>query len=84
MKKERTLLLMVVIVTLTSCAGMQTVSQYNGIAPEKVDVNGKCFQIYLKTFSQSAYVDECPMAAIGKAYLEGATFGIIGPVRSRV
>ena len=56
---------------------MDTVSQYSSIKAEKVDVDGKCFSVQLKSGNQSALVDECPAAAASKAFVEGLTFGIV-------
>lgn len=56
---------------------MDTVSQYNSIKAEKVDVGGKCFSVQLKSGNQSALVDECPAAAASKAFVEGLTWGIV-------
>lgn len=77
MKLKNISLLILSSVFLISCAGIETVSQYNNSPVKKVDVNGKCFQVFLKTSTNSAYVDECPAASFAKSYIEGLTLGIV-------
>lgn len=77
MNIKNTSLLIFSLVILVGCAGMDTVSQYNSIKAEKVDVDGKCFSVQLKSGNQSALVDECPAAAASKAFVEGLTWGIV-------
>lgn len=77
MKLKNISLLLLSSVFLISCAGMSTVSQYNNSPEKKVEVNGKCFQIYLKTSTNSAYINECPAASFAKSYFEGLTLGIV-------
>jgi len=77
MKLKNISLLVLSSVLLIGCAGISTVSQYNETPAEKVDVNGKCFQVSLKPSIQSAYIDECPGAAFAKSYFEGLTLGIV-------
>ena len=77
MKLKNNLALIFSVVFLVGCAGMDTVSQYSSIKAEKVDVDGKCFSVQLKSGNQSALVDECPVAAASKAFFEGLTYGIV-------
>ena len=77
MKLKNISLIILSSVFLISCAGIDTVSQYNNSPVKKVDVNGKCFQVFLKTSTNSAYVDECPAASFAKSYFEGMTLGIV-------
>ena len=77
MKFKNISLLILSSVFLISCAGIETVSQYNNSPVKKVDVNGKCFQVFLKTSTNSAYVNECPAASFAKSYIEGLTLGIV-------
>lgn len=77
MNIKNTSLLIFSLVILVGCAGMDTVSQYSSIKAEKVDVDGKCFSVQLKSGNQSALVDECPAAAASKAFVEGLTWGIV-------
>lgn len=66
-----------VLLLIASCAGIQTVSKYNYIQPVNVQVDGKCFRAYPKLDANTIYVDECPLASAGKAYLEGLTLGLV-------
>jgi hypothetical protein len=77
MNIKNTSLLILSLIILGGCAGFDTVSKYNSVKPDRVDVNGKCYFVYLMTGSQSALVDECPAAAASKAFVEGLTFGIV-------
>lgn len=77
LKLKNNLALIFSVVFLVGCAGMDTVSQYSSIKAEKVDVDGKCFSVQLKSGNQSALVDECPAAAASKAFVEGLTWGIV-------
>ena len=77
MKLKNISLLILSSVFLISCAGIDTVSQYNNSPVKKVDVNGKCFQVFLKTSTNSAYINECPAASFAKSYFEGLTLGIV-------
>ena len=67
----------VLIVLLSSCAGIQTVSKYDGIKPVQVDVSGKCFSVFPYLVNNTIYVNECPFASAGKSYLEGLTLGLV-------
>ena len=75
-----------IMLTIIGCAGIQTVSKYNYVQPEQVDVNGKCFQVRVlppvldldsSNTSNTAYVDICPAASFATSYLEGLTFGLL-------
>jgi hypothetical protein len=67
----------VLMIVLSSCAGIQTVSKYDGIAAISVDVDGKCFSVYPYIANNTIYVNECPFASAGKSYIEGLTFGLV-------
>jgi len=67
----------ILILVLSSCAGIQTVSKYDGIAAVPVDVDGKCFSVYPYLANNTIYVNECPFASAGKSYLEGLTLGLV-------
>lgn len=75
MLKQLSVITLVLLVA--SCAGIQTVSKYNYVQPVQVNVDGKCFQAYPKISEGTIYVDECPLASAGKAYLEGLTLGLV-------
>ena len=69
----------ILILVLSSCAGIQTVSKYDGNAAVPVDVDGKCFSVYpyLANNNIYIYVNECPFASAVKSYLEGLTLGLV-------
>ena len=67
----------VLMIVLSSCAGIQTVSKYDGIKAVQVDVSGKCFSVYPYLANNTIYVNECPFASAGKSYLEGLTLGLV-------
>lgn len=73
----RQLTLFAFLLVVASCAGLQTVSKYNYVQPVRVDVDGKCFNAYPKINEGTIYVDECPLAAAGKSFVEGLTFGTV-------
>lgn len=83
MKQKYLSIFLIVNLLLIGCAGLQTVSKYNSITPSTVDVNGKCFQVYLDRLSNSAYVDECPLASAANSYIEGLTLGIVDTTPSQ-
>ena len=57
---------------------IDVINGFGKIKPgKKVDVDGKCFSVQLKSGNQSALVDECPAAAASKAFVEGLTWGIV-------
>ena len=64
-------------VFLISCAGLQTVSQYNYIKPVQVDVSGKCFAVSYLESKSSMWVNVCPVSDAGSAFVEGLTLGIV-------
>jgi hypothetical protein len=76
-----------IMLTVMGCAGMQTVSKYNYVQPEQVDVNGKCFQVRVLPpvldSSTTAYVDICPAASFATSYIEGLTLGLLDTTPSK-
>ena len=69
--------------TLVSCAGLQTVSQYNNIQPVQVDVGGKCFAVSYLPSNSTMYVNVCPFSNAASSYFEGLTLGIVDTTPSQ-